>query len=96
MKLQENMNQEDIKKELSKHNVDKKYKKIKLAELALEDNILYRITHNAYASNIDSGIIRTSCYAPGTLLANRGAWGCKSYLKQVSKICLLARHEKKC
>ena len=47
-RLQENMNQEDIKKELSKHNVDKRYKKIKLAELALEDNILYRITHNAY------------------------------------------------
>ena len=68
--LQEKFTEEEIKKELSKHNIDKRYKKLKIKELSLENNILYRVTYNAYGELTRQIIIPESYVKPALHLGH--------------------------
>ena len=47
--LQGYLNEIEMKRELSKHNIERKlYKRMKIADLSLEVNILYRVANNVY------------------------------------------------
>ena len=51
---------EDIKRELSKHKVERKYKRLRLEELRVENDVLYRVATNDYGELILQVIILDS------------------------------------
>ena len=58
--LKQDCDVQDIKRELSKHKIERKYKRLRLEELRVENDILYRVATNDYGEQIRQVIIPDS------------------------------------
>ena len=58
--LKQDCDIEDMKRELSKHKIERKYKRLRLEELRVENDVLYRVATNDYGELILQVIIPDS------------------------------------